>query len=245
MTSVFSENTLEFLFENKLRDSREWFAAHKYEYQSFVIEPLRTLVQNLTPLMLELDPEFITVPKVDKTICRIWCDTRYSRDPSLYRDSMWIIFKRGGKMHGTDYPGVYFELSGSGFSYGCGFYNASTAYMNTLRSMIVSGSAEFQKADQAYRSQTLFRLEGDCFKRPRYTQYPENERDWLERRGLSLNAYSDDFELLFSEHLVQKLEEDLRQLFPVYRFLLRAAQITLQEDLASSMRQRPTLERYN
>lgn len=242
MSASFSQKTLEFLFENRLRDSREWFAQHKEEYQSCVIEPLRSLVQDLTPVMLELDPEFVTEPRIDKTICRIWRDTRYTRDPSLYRDSMWIIFKRGGRMHGTDYPGVYFEITCQGFSYGCGFYHASTAYMNTLRAMILSGSPEYKKADRAYRTQNLFRLDGDVFKRPRYTNRPDAERDWLERRGISFNAESEDMDLLFSEDLPAKLEADFRNLFPIYRFLLHAAQETLREETASALLQRPSLD---
>ncbi len=133
-----------------------------------VIQPLRQLVMDLSPAMLELDPDFITEPKVDKTICRIWRDTRYTKDPSLYRDHMWIIFKRGGRMHGTDYPGIYFEINLDGFSYGCGFYHASTTFMSNLRSRILAGDPEFQAAQEAYLGQRLFRMEGDCFKRPRY-----------------------------------------------------------------------------
>lgn len=245
MSASFSQKTLEFLFENKLQDSREWFAQHKYEYQSYVMEPLRSLVQDLTPVMLELDPEFVTEPRVDKTICRIWRDTRYTRDPSLYRDSMWIIFKRGGRMHGTEYPGIYFEITCEGFSYGCGFYHASTAYMNTLRAMILSGSSDYKKADRAYRTQNLFHLDGDVFKRPRYANRPDAEREWLERRGISFNAESEDMDLLFSKELSAKLEADFRKLFPIYRFLLHAAQETLREETASSLLQRPSLDLYH
>lgn len=166
MDTPFSQRTLDFLFENRLNDSRSWFAEHKKEYLELVIQPLRQLVMDLSPAMLELDPDFITEPKVDKTICRIWRDTRYTKDPSLYRDHMWIIFKRGGRMHGTDYPGIYFEINLDGFSYGCGFYHASTAFMNNLRSRILAGDPEFQRAQQAYLGQKIFRMEGDCFKRP-------------------------------------------------------------------------------
>ena len=83
MDRPFSQKTLDFLFENRLHDSREWFAQHKKEYQELVIQPLRQLVMDLSPTMLELDPEFNTEPKVDKTICRVWRDTRYTKDPSL------------------------------------------------------------------------------------------------------------------------------------------------------------------
>ena len=161
MDIPFSQQTLDFLFENRLQDSRIWFGEHKTEYQSLVIQPLRQLVMDLTPTMLELDPEFQTEPRVDKTICRIWRDTRYTKDPSLYRDHMWIIFKRGGRMHGTDYPGVYFEISLDGFSYGCGWYCPGTERMEALRRLILSGDREVLRAVRAMDRQRRFRMEGD------------------------------------------------------------------------------------
>ncbi len=238
MDTPFSQKTLDFLFENKMQDSRSWFWEHKKEYQTLVIEPLRQLVMDLSPAMLELDPEFQTEPRVDKTICRIWRDTRYTKDPSLYRDHMWIIFKRGGRMHGTDYPGLYFEINLDGFSYGCGFYHASTAYMNQLRAKILNGDLEFQKAQKAYLGQKLFHMEGDCFKRPRYGSRTPEEQTWLERRNISFNADSHDFSLLFSKELPQKLVKDLRLLFPIYRFLVSTAEETLRLETERELAQR-------
>lgn len=218
----FSKQTLDFLFENRLHDSRAWFEEHKEEYRQLVIEPLRALVGALAPEMLKIDGDFVTEPRVGKTISRIWRDTRYSHDPSLYRDSMWIIFKRG-RMHTTEFPGFYVEIGGSGFNYGCGFYQASTAYMRTLRDMIAAGNPSYFKAQEAFASQRIFHMEGDCFKRPHYPSYPEEARGWLERRNLCFVADSADFDLLFSDKLAQKLIRDLKKLAPVYDFLLQVA----------------------
>lgn len=238
MDTPFSQKTLDFLFENRLHDSKEWFSQHKPDYQALVRDPLRQLVVDLTPTMLELDPEFITEPKPNKTICRIRRDTRFTKDPSLFRDHMWIIFKRGGRMHGTDHPGMYFEINQEGFSYGCGFYHASTAYMNNLRSRILAGDPAFDAAQQAYLGQTIFHMEGDCFKRPRYGARAPEEQLWLERRNISFEADSHDFPLLFSQELPHRLAQDLRLLFPVYRFLESVAEETLRQETERELGQR-------
>lgn len=234
----FTRDTLDFLFENRLHDSRSWFAEHKREYQALVLEPLRQLVSALTPVMLDMDGSFNVEPKVDKTICRIWRDTRYTKDPSLYRDHMWITFRRGGKMNASDYPGVYFEIGQYGFSYGCGFFQPATEFLSTLRGLVLADSPSFRVADKAYRSQKIFLMEGDCYKRPHYPDHPEKKRDWLERRGISFNAQSKDFELLFSDRLPDKLAKDFRAMIPVYRFLLEAAEETLRERTAREILQR-------
>ncbi len=224
----FSKETLDFLYENKLHDSRSWFAEHKKEYQTLVIQPMKELVTALTPAVLALDEKFIVEPRVDRTISRIWRDTRYTHDPSLYRDRMWIAFHRPGEVKGGGYPGVYFELGQYGFSYGSGFYSTSTAFMQALRELVLSGGPGFLAAEKAYRKQKVFVMEGETYKRPHFPDQTPEKRDWLERRELSFNALSKDFSLLFSDKLADKLTADFKLLAPVHRFLMEAADRTIE-----------------
>lgn len=219
---LFSKATLDYLFENRMNDSKAWFEEHKSTYQTEVFAPLHDLVEALTPVMIKIDPNFTTTPRVDKTICRIRRDTRFSHDKSLYRDNMWIIFKRG-KMHGTEVPGVYFEISQHGFEYGCGFYHASPAYMNALRTRILRGDKLFLQAEKALSSQNTFHLAGECYKRPRFSDQPDRLREWLERREISIIAESKDFPLLFSDKLAPMLQQEFEKLAPIYHFFLQTA----------------------
>lgn len=224
----FSAKTLDFIFVNRLHDSRQWFNEHKSEYKALVVEPFARLVSDLAPDMLKIDEQFVTDPRVGKTICRIWRDTRYTKDPSLYRDSMWLIFKRD-RMHSEDYPGIYFEIDGSGFHYGCGFYHASASYMNILRRMVLEQTPAFLAAQKAYESQKVFAMEGECYKRPHFPDQPEALRNWLERRNIGFYADSKNFDLLFSDELTQTLKTDFKLLAPIYHLLLKAALENLQD----------------
>lgn len=224
----FSAKTLDFIFENRLHDSRQWFNEHKPEYRALVVEPFARLVSDLAPDMLKNDGQFVTDPRVGRTICRIWRDTRYTKDPSLYRDSMWLIFKRD-RMHSEDYPGIYFEIDGSGFHYGCGFYHASASYMNILRRMVLKQTPAFLAAQKAYTSQKMFTMEGECYKRPHFSDQPEALRNWLERRNIGFYADSKNFDLLFSDELAQTLKIDFKLLAPIYHLLLEAALENLQD----------------
>ncbi len=216
----FSQATLDFLFENRLQNSQQWFHEHKKEYQQLVVAPLKELVVRLTPVMLEIDPQLTAEPKIDRTISRIWRDTRYSHDKSFYRDNMWIIFRRG-KMHGTGMPGLYFKITQSGFDYGCGFYHASPAYMQRLREAILAGAPQARAALSCFFSQQRFQIEGECYARPHYPEQPEQLRLWLERKNICFFCESSDGGLLFSEHLAEELIEGYRMLTPIYRFLLQ------------------------
>ena len=81
-------------------------------------------------------------------------------------------------------------------------------------------------------------MDGDCFKRPRYSARTPEEQLWLERRNIGFHAGSHDFPLLFSRELSGKLLEDLRLLFPVYRFLLAVAEETLRQETERELWQR-------
>lgn len=225
----FSPKTLDFLFENRMHNSKTWFDEHKEEYHSLVFEPLRDLVEYLTPTALFIDPHLTTEARVDKTISRIRRDTRFSHDKSLYRDNMWFIFRRG-KMHGTSVPSLYFEITCDGYSYGSGFYCASTGYMDTMRKLVLKEDPLYLKAQNALEKNPVFHLEGECYKRPHYKEKPEEMRNWLERRNICASADSADFDLLFSDRLAETLRQGLLAVAPLYDFFLHTAQIFEAQD---------------
>lgn len=216
---AFSAKTIEFLMENRLRNSKEWYDNHKAQYREYVLEPLQQLSAALGPELLKIDPMLTIDPTVGRTISRIRRDTRFSKDKSLYRENMWIIFKRG-RMYGTEVPGIYFELGPEGFEYGGGFYDASPQYMETLRRLVLEGGKEFQQANKALELQERIRITGEVYKRPHYPQKEENLRTWLERRKICFTAQSTDFDLLFSDGLADFLKKDFGGFAPIYHFLL-------------------------
>ena len=112
-----TKETLDFLLENRLHDSRAWFEAHRADYERLVKRPMQDLCVALAPAAVAIDPLLITEPKIGKCISRIFRDTRFSRDKSIFRDHMWCVFAREKKEHGST-MGLYFEISPAGFSYG-------------------------------------------------------------------------------------------------------------------------------
>lgn len=104
----FSEATLDFMALNRVMNSREWFHAHREEYLKLVVEPTAGLVEALAPAMWEIDPSLIIIPKVGKSISRIWRDTRRGPELPIYRDVMWITLLRAKY---ENYPSFWFEYS--------------------------------------------------------------------------------------------------------------------------------------
>lgn len=215
----FSKEMLEFLFENRIHDSKTWFEEHKEIYNRTVIEPFVELVSGLADTMMEIDPQLICIPKVGKSISRIYRDTRFSNDKSLYRDVMWCSFFRDRKSM-PNAPGFFFEVSSSGFRYGCGFYWTDRKVMERIRKRILKNDKGFQKAQKAFRVQQTFSIEGEKYKRSPCPDAADSQKEWAERKGLSFNCNSTDFDLLFSEELCGTLKKDFLKLREIYVFLL-------------------------
>lgn len=217
---AISQATLDFLMTNYVTDSREWFNDHRAEYQALVVEPMAELVTRLAPGMLKIDSQFITEPRVNRTISRIHRDMRIpqNRSRSRYRPNCWITFARDKKLAGS-HPAFFFEVEPSGFSYGMGYYNTPTESMRIMRDMILAGKPETRRALTAYARQRALTVTGETFKRPRYPDQPENLRTFLERRSLTLLRESDDFDLLFSPDLADTLLADFKKIAPVYALL--------------------------
>lgn len=213
----FSEQTLDFLFENRMRDDRLWFNEHRPDYERLVLEPLRQLVSDMAPAMLSIDSQLIVEPKVGKCISRIFRDTRFSHDKSIFRDVMWISFERD-----KNYPGFYFEITPTSYSYGCGWYCATAKEADALHSLVLSGTPQFRAAQEAFSKQSVFSFEGDRYKRPRHPEISGFKSEWLERRSPYITVRDSDKAVLFSPDLARKLSDDFLSVADVYKFIIEA-----------------------
>lgn len=215
----FSEKTLDFMALNRVMDSREWFHAHRDEYLELVVNPLAELVEDIAPGMWEIDPSLIIIPRVGKSISRIWRDTRRGPGLPIYRDVMWITLLRA-KYEG--YPSFWFEFSPRCLRWGCGWYQTEPAVMECIRSMILSHDPDWLAARAAYGRQKVFTLDDERYKRTRYPDAPEDEREWLDEKSLCLTHEEKRLDPLYSPELPTRLVRDFKRIVPVYDFFLKA-----------------------
>jgi uncharacterized protein (TIGR02453 family) len=211
----FSERTIQFLRDVREHNAKEWFERNRPVYERELLEPMRDLVADLSGTMLSIDPELETRPAVGKTISRIHRDTRFSRDKSLYRDAMWITFKRRSE-NWTDGPAFFFELRTDGYRYGMGFYAASKATMDKLREWIDEEPDDFRRTTAFYGRQKTFVLEGELYKRVLDPDKPESVLEWYQRKNIYLACNRAIDGLLFSPKLVDEIAAGFGMLGGLY-----------------------------
>lgn len=216
-----SPETIGFLLQNKIQNDRDWFAEHHAEFQRCVLSPLAELVEALTPVMRQIDPLLVCEPKVGKCISRIYRDTRFSRDKSIFRDNMWCVFVRIKKIYRGS-PGFFFDFSSDGFSYGYGYYQADHKSLSRIRTLVLCDDPHWRRADRAFSRQKKFTLEGDLYKRTRFSEATERQRFWADRKNLCWVHHSEQMNMLFSETLADQLAADFLQLAPISQFLTYA-----------------------
>ena len=85
----FSAEGVDLLQLNRLQNSKEFYDAHKDEIKRLSIRPFHELIAEMTPEMVKIDPQFVTVPS--RMVSRVRRDTRYTKDKTLYRANMWLF----------------------------------------------------------------------------------------------------------------------------------------------------------
>ncbi len=221
---AFTQKTLEFLAENRMRNSREWFHAHRADYQAHVMQPLAALSEALAPTAERIDSQVVTGAKVNKTLSRIYRDTRFSKDKTLYREHMWVVFMRDKHLF-TDPPALVFEFWPDGYYYGCGYYHIPTRVMAALRELVLADDPAYLAAQRALDKHPEFALDGECYRRAHYPDQPEKKRAWLERRNLSVLHGSPDVTEIYGDGLAQRVADGFAAIAPVYRLMLAAAEL--------------------
>ncbi len=116
----FPKETARFLTDLKANNSREWFEAHRDDYDAFYVQPALGLVEALAPVAAKIDPPHQAVPKLNGSLRRIHRDTRFSKDKTPYNTHLHLIFWAGD--HPNRSSGIHLVMGHDGFGYGAGHW---------------------------------------------------------------------------------------------------------------------------
>ena len=72
----FSKKTLPFLESIRKNNNKEWFEAHRNEYENYILNPSRLFVAEMGEHLMALEPTINYEPKINKSLFRIFRDTR-------------------------------------------------------------------------------------------------------------------------------------------------------------------------
>ena len=215
----FNAAGIDLLQLNRLQNSKEFYEAHKEEIKRLVIQPFHELIAEMTPAMLEIDPQFVVTPS--RMVSRVRRDTRYTKDKTLYRANLWMFFRRPRREH-ESVPCYYFEIHPEYWGFGC-WGGWGRGEMEALREMILHEDKLFLQAYQAVNTCPQVWIAGEEYKRLKFPNAKPEYQSWLNRKelGADFREYH-DFAPILDGSFVQPMIGIMRQLAPLYQLFLAA-----------------------
>jgi len=92
----FPLECLEFLSEIRKNNSKDWFELHRDSYERFILEPSRAFVEEFGEHLMALEPTINFSPKINKSLYKIYRDTRREDAIAIpIKHRIGIIFWQG------------------------------------------------------------------------------------------------------------------------------------------------------
>jgi uncharacterized protein (TIGR02453 family) len=131
----FLPGTLTFLRALKRNNRRDWFNAHRDDYEQSVREPMTAIIERLALDFRNFAPELVASPKI--SMYRIHRDTRFSPNKAPYKTHVAAVFPtRGLPKH--EGAGLYFHISPDDVWIGGGMYAPAMPELQAVREHIAA-----------------------------------------------------------------------------------------------------------
>jgi uncharacterized protein (TIGR02453 family) len=192
--AIFSKDTFKFFRDLKRNNHKDWMDANRERYQASVVQPLKKLLEEMAPAVLDLDHRFETTGRRGANLSRINNDIRFSKDKTLYKTGMYLKFSApigGDQESGQLYVGISADTVTAGFR----IYGGSKRKLSPLALIAEPRLAknpkwlaqQKQKLGKKYDSYWYSTLKGEWTKN---SGWPTNEnwpklQAWIVRKQFS------------------------------------------------------------
>jgi uncharacterized protein (TIGR02453 family) len=132
----FPVQCVEFFRQLALNNNKSWFDEHRPDFEKQVMDPARAFVFEMGRLLATLSPKINADPRVDKSIFRLYRDTRFRKDKTPYKTHLGIFFWEG-KLPKMESSGFYFHLEPPTLFLGCGIHCFSPRLLESYRNSVV------------------------------------------------------------------------------------------------------------
>lgn len=217
---MFSPAYAQFFTDLAANNDRDWFAAHKSDYERWVYDPAQAFVTALGERLQELIPGLRYETGYNGSVLRIHRDTRFSPDKSPYKTNLGMMFWQGaGKK--MERPSYYVHLDATGGFIAAGHYIFPKPHLARFREAVIDdqrGAALVQAvaavgADYEIGMQRLKKV-------PRGFEADHPRAEWLRYDGLIASTPALDVATITRDDLVAVCFEHCRRTLPVMEWLI-------------------------
>ena len=221
---AFSKRALTFFRGLARNNEKQWFEAHRDEYENEVRAPMRELIEELDTRFAGFAPEIGGDPK--RSMFRINRDIRFSKDKSPYKThaACWFHHLNAARTVGTEAEagsaGFYFHLQPGGRSMiGAGLWRPPRPQLNKLRGAIADNPGGFDAMVRTIPPRFDGLDDENALKRmPRGYAEDHLAAKWLRYQSFTSGRTLKDSDVT-SDNLPSFLATEYKALLPLVRWL--------------------------
>jgi len=163
----FPKEGLEFLDQILINNSKEWLDEHRDEYEKLIVEPNKRYVEEMGEHLQILVPSINAVPKINKSLFKIYRDARYHPlDPIKTR--IGIIFWQGGG-HRMQSSSFYMHYDAQEVFVATGIRNFKPDLLSAYRAYIKNE----RRREELHEILESLKLKGYSIPEPHYKRLPQ------------------------------------------------------------------------
>ena len=211
MFQGFRPEASDFFWELCFHNDRDWFHAHKEQFNELIGLPLRELAKDSYELLAQRFPE----KPMKVHISRIWRDARrlFGRGP--LKENLWFSIERADTDHSASF---YFELQPAVFSYGMGFWCPPAEQMEAFRSSVAANPAAFERLAASVAEMKEYTVDGPFFKRPK-GDFGAIVNEWYNRKWTFVYHEENFGGSVLTEDMPIILADSFSKLMPMFDYL--------------------------
>ena len=161
----FPPETFRFLRGLRANNRKDWFDAHRADYEAFWVAPAKAFVVAAGQQLAELAPGIRAEPRVLGSIFRINRDIRFVHDRGPYKDHIDFWFWEGERRHALS--GFFARLTPELLGVGAGCHGLDPERLTRFRQAVADPSSGADLAGIAERLEAAgYHLGGAALKRP-------------------------------------------------------------------------------
>ena len=162
----FPKEALTFLDNIIINNSKEWLDEHKEEYEKYILSPNKAYVEEMGEHLQILVPHIHAIPKINKSLFRIYRDARFHRlDP--IKERIGIIFWQGAT-HRMQSSSFYMHYDPFEVFVATGIRNFKAPLLATYREYIKNDA----KREALHHILEDLKSKGYSIPEPQYKRYP-------------------------------------------------------------------------
>lgn len=217
----FPFQTINFLKKLSRNNNREWFQAHKDEYESDFLFPAQMCVVHLGEFLRDFIPGIIAEPEINKSIFRLNRDIRFSKNKNPYKTNLGIYMWKG-KRKKLECSGFYFHIEPKTFLIAVGFYIFPDDVLKKYRQILL----KLDKNSELFSIITKLKKKGYSIEEKKYKKIPPGftpDHPFAELAtfgGLYAMFETNDLEQFKSKDIFNFTEIVMKNMLPLHKWIV-------------------------